>query len=82
MAHCLWVLSKDFDHNQLGDEILREVSNKNFSGQDQRQTKSFSKFLSKIAEVCPRMVLKQMSLLVNHLDADVSLDPLISISED
>ncbi|KAF9269363.1 hypothetical protein L218DRAFT_1072228 [Marasmius fiardii PR-910] len=72
MAHCLWVLSKDFDHNQLGDEVLREVSHKDFSGQDQRQTKSFSKFLAKIAEVLPRMVLKQMSLLVNHLDADVA----------
>ncbi|KAG7094848.1 hypothetical protein E1B28_005656 [Marasmius oreades] len=72
MAHCLSVLSKEFDHNQLGDEILREVSHKDFRGQDQKQTKSFSKFLAKIAEVSPRMVLKQMSLLVNHLDTDVA----------
>ncbi|KAJ8082013.1 condensin complex non-SMC subunit Cnd1 [Marasmius tenuissimus] len=70
MAHCLFDLSKIYDHNQLADEVLREISNMNFNGQESKQTKSFSKFLSKLAELSPRTVLKQMSLLVNHLDTE------------
>ncbi|KAL0578388.1 condensin complex non-SMC subunit Cnd1 [Marasmius crinis-equi] len=70
MAQCLFELSKVYDHNQLPDEILREVAGLSFAGQDSKQTKSFSRFLTKFAQISPRTVLKQMSLLVNHLDAE------------
>jgi len=75
MAECLTVLAKEFDHAQLGDEILREIAGKGFSAQDTKGPRAFSKFLVKFAELAPRAVLKQISLLLAHLDSEVSNDP-------
>ncbi|KAJ7228022.1 hypothetical protein B0H12DRAFT_233898 [Mycena haematopus] len=36
MAECLTILAKEFDHSQLGDEILREIAGMNFTGQDNK----------------------------------------------
>jgi condensin complex subunit 1 len=71
MAECLNVLLKEFDHAQLGDEILREISAKTFSAQDTKGPRNFSKFLTQFAEWAPRAVLKQISLLLSHLDSEV-----------
>ena len=73
MAEVLTVLSKEFDHNQLAEEILREISGKAFSAQDTKGPRSFSRFLVKLAELAPRIVLKQISLLLAHLDSEVSI---------
>ena len=73
MAECLNVLLKEFDHAQLGDEILREISAKNFNAQDTKGPRNFSKFLTQFAEWAPRAVLKQISLLLSHLDSEVRL---------
>ncbi|EGO04014.1 hypothetical protein SERLA73DRAFT_69808 [Serpula lacrymans var. lacrymans S7.3] len=70
MAECLTVLAKEFDHAQLGDEILREISGKTFSGQDTKGPRAFSKFLVRYSELAPRSVLKQISLLLAHLDSE------------
>ncbi|EPQ52403.1 hypothetical protein GLOTRDRAFT_132468 [Gloeophyllum trabeum ATCC 11539] len=70
MAECLTVLAKEFDHAQLGDEILREIAAKNFSGQDTKGPRAFSRFLIRFAELAPRAVLKQISLLLAHLDSE------------
>ncbi|KZT24887.1 hypothetical protein NEOLEDRAFT_1156610 [Neolentinus lepideus HHB14362 ss-1] len=70
MADCLTVLAKEFDHAQLGDEILREIAAKNFSGQDTKGPRAFSRFLIRFAELTPRAVLKQISLLLAHLDSE------------
>lgn len=72
MASCLQILAQEYDYSQLADEILREISEKDFVGHDTKQSKSFSKFLVKFAELQPRIVLRQMSILVKHLDAEVS----------
>jgi condensin complex subunit 1 len=72
MADCLTILAKEFDHAQLGDEILREIASKSFSGQDSKGPRAFSKFLVRFAETAPRAVLKQISLLLAHLDSEVS----------
>ncbi|KZT06979.1 uncharacterized protein LAESUDRAFT_652146 [Laetiporus sulphureus 93-53] len=70
MAECLTVLTKEFDHAQLGDEILREISAKSFNAQDSKGPRAFSRFLIRLAELSPRSVLKQISLLLSHLDSE------------
>ncbi|KDQ52062.1 hypothetical protein JAAARDRAFT_62069 [Jaapia argillacea MUCL 33604] len=70
MAECLSILSKEFDHAQLGDEIIREIAQKTFSGQDTKGPRAFSRFVVRYAELAPRAVLKQISLLLTHLDSE------------
>ncbi|KAF8890031.1 non-SMC mitotic condensation complex subunit 1-domain-containing protein, partial [Gymnopilus junonius] len=70
MADCLTVLSVEFSHTQLGDEVLREIAAKNFGGQDTKGPRAFARFLVKYAESCPRAVLKQLSLLLRQLDSE------------
>ncbi|KAJ6448906.1 non-SMC mitotic condensation complex subunit 1-domain-containing protein [Mycena sanguinolenta] len=70
MAECLTILAKEFDHSQLGDEILREIAGMNFTGQDNKGPRTFSKFLIKFSELAPRLMLKQMSLLLAQLDSE------------
>ncbi|KZT53109.1 hypothetical protein CALCODRAFT_501450 [Calocera cornea HHB12733] len=70
MADVLAVLAKDFDHAQLAEEILREIASKSFSAQDSKGPRSFGRFLTRMAELLPRVVLKQISLLLAHLDSE------------
>lgn len=72
MAEALTVLAKEFDHSQLAEEILREIASKDFNSQDTKGPRAFSRFLVRFAELSPRVVLKQFSLLVDHLDSEVS----------
>ena len=72
MAECLTVLAKEFDHSQLGDEILREIAGKSFNAQDSKGPRAFSRFLVRFSELLPRAILKQISLLIRHLDSEVS----------
>lgn len=71
MAELLSCLATDFDHAQLGDEVLREISGMAFSAQDTKGPRAFSRFLVKFTEESPRSVLKQISLLLQHLDSEV-----------
>lgn len=50
----------------------REVSNKEFNSNDMRGPKSVSSFIIKLSELAPRLVIKQMTLLVKQLDSEVS----------
>ncbi|KAH9960566.1 hypothetical protein BGW80DRAFT_1550495 [Lactifluus volemus] len=70
MAECPNVLLKEFDHAQLGEEILREIAAKSFNAQDTKGPRNFSRFLTQFAEWAPRAVLKQISLLLSHLDSE------------
>lgn len=54
----------------------REIADKQFNAQDTKGPRSFSKFLIRLAEVSPRLVLKQIALLQKHLDSEVR--PLFS----
>ena len=71
MAELLAILEKEFDFSQLGEEILRDVAGKSFAHNDQKGPKVFSRFLVKFAELSPRVVQKQMPLLLAHLDSEV-----------
>lgn len=73
MAELLEMLINDYDFPQLADSILRDVSSKEFddSVKDLSVPRAFSKFLVKLSELSPKAVLKQMGLLIEHLDGEV-----------
>ena len=70
MAEFLHILSEQYDYPQLTDEILRELSNKEFNSNDTRGPKSVSSFIVKLSELAPRLVIKQMTLLAKQLDSE------------
>lgn len=71
MAEFLHILSEQYDYPQLGEEILRELSNKEFNSNDTRGPKSVSTFMVKLSELAPRLVIKQMTMLAKQLDSEV-----------
>lgn len=75
MAELLEMLITIYDFQQLADSVLREVSTKEFeeSIKDITVPKAYSKFLVRLSELAPKVVLKQMGLLIDHLDGEVSL---------
>ena len=50
----------------------RDLSNKEFNNNDTRGPKSVSTFITKLSELAPRLVIKQMTLLIKQLDSEVS----------
>ncbi|KAG6900284.1 hypothetical protein C0993_000472 [Termitomyces sp. T159_Od127] len=70
MAECLSILANEFDYPQLGDELLREIAAKNFNVQDQKGPRVFARFLVRFAELAPRSILKQFSLLREQMDSE------------
>ncbi|KAG5732341.1 Condensin complex subunit 1 [Termitomyces sp. T112] len=70
MAECLSILANEFDYPQLGDELLREIAGKNFNVQDQKGPRVFARFLVRFAELAPRSILKQFSLLREQMDSE------------
>ncbi|KAG6016325.1 hypothetical protein E4U54_001711 [Claviceps lovelessii] len=70
MAEFLHILAETYDYPQLTDEVLREISNKEFNSNDTRGPKSVSAFIAKISELAPRLVIKQMTMLARQLDSE------------
>ncbi len=70
MAELLAVMRLEFDYERLGEEVLREVAAKSFGVMDTKSPRSFGRFLVRMAELSPRSVLKQISLLQKHLDSE------------
>lgn len=81
MTEPLSFLAKDFDHAQLGDEILREIAGMTFSAQDTKGLRAFSRFRVNFSEESPRLVLKQISLLLEYV-YQVDQDLLMGIVKD
>lgn len=73
MAEFLHILSEQYDYPQLAEEILREISNKEFNSNDTKGPKSVSTFIAKLSELVPRLVIKQMTMLAKQLDSEVSI---------
>lgn len=71
MAEFLHILAETYDYPQLTDEVLREISNKEFNSNDTRGPKSVSAFITKLSELAPRLVIKQMTMLAKQLDSEV-----------
>lgn len=74
MAEFLHILAETYDYPQLADEVLREISNKEFNSNDTRGPKSVSAFIAKLSELAPRLVIKQMTMLAKQLDSEVSFE--------
>ena len=72
LAEVLYVLRIEFDHERLGEDILRDISAKNFSAQDSKSPRSFGRFLVKLAELNPATLRKGIAVLKWHLDSEVS----------
>ncbi|KAI2464849.1 condensin component [Annulohypoxylon bovei var. microspora] len=70
MAEFLHILAEQYDYPQLADEILREISNKEFNTNDTKGPKSVSSFIIKLSELVPRLVIKQMTMLAKQLDSE------------
>jgi len=70
MAELLWTLNEHYDYPQLAEEILRELSNKEFNSNDLKGPKSVSTFITKISELVPRLVIKQMAALAKLLESE------------
>ncbi|KAF7874559.1 uncharacterized protein EAF02_008536 [Botrytis sinoallii] len=70
MAEFLHILSEQYDYPQLSDEIIRELSNKEFNSNDTKGPKSVSAFIVKLSELAPRLVIKQMTMLAKQLDSE------------
>ena len=70
MAEFLHILSEQYDYPQLSGEIMRELTNKEFNSNDTKGPKSISLFLTKLSELEPRLVIKEMGLLAKFLDSE------------
>lgn len=70
MAEFLHILAEQYDYAQLADEVLRELSTKEFNSNDTRGPKSVASFIVKLSELAPRLVLKEMTLLAKQLDSE------------
>ncbi|KAG0278180.1 Condensin complex subunit [Linnemannia exigua] len=72
MAELLEMLSSEYDFPQLVEGILRDVASKEFDEaiKDLSVPRAYSKFLVKLSELAPKLVLKQMGLLIQHLDGE------------
>ncbi|KAH8819713.1 armadillo-type protein [Xylogone sp. PMI_703] len=70
MAEFLHILAEQYDYPQLSDEVLREISNKEFNSNDTKGPKSVSSFIVKLSELAPRLAMKQMTMLAKQLDSE------------
>lgn len=70
MAELLHILSEQYDYAQLSSEVLRELSAKEFSPTDAKGPKAVSAFLTKLSELEPRLVGKELGQLAKFLDSE------------
>ncbi|KAI9653446.1 MAG: Condensin complex subunit [Alyxoria varia] len=70
MAEFLHILAEQYDYPQLAEEILRELSGKEFNSNDLRGPKSVSIFVVKLSELAPRLVIRQMTSVAKFLDSE------------
>ncbi|KAK7184717.1 condensin complex subunit 1 [Paraphaeosphaeria sporulosa] len=68
MAELLHIVAKEYNYPQLTEEVLREVSDKEFSSTDKKGPTSVSAFLVRISELLPEVVMKQMTSLAKLVD--------------
>lgn len=67
-AELLKMINDDFDYPQLTEDVLRDISKKEFNSKDTTGPKAISNFLVRLSELIPRIVLRQMTLVVKLLN--------------
>ncbi|KAJ4323154.1 condensin complex non-SMC subunit Cnd1 [Neodidymelliopsis sp. IMI 364377] len=70
MAEFLHTLADAYDYSQLAEDVLKDISTKEYSATDLKGPKSVSTFLIKISELLPNLIIKQGALLNNLLDSE------------
>lgn len=70
MAELLHILSEQYDYAQLSSEVLRELAAKEFSPNDAKGPKAVSPFITKLSELEPRLVGKELGQLAKFLDSE------------
>ncbi|KAK5957645.1 condensin complex non-SMC subunit Cnd1 [Knufia fluminis] len=70
MAELLHILSEQYDYAQLSSEVLRELAAKEFSPTDAKGPKAVSLFITKLSELEPRLVGKELGQLAKFLDSE------------
>lgn len=79
MAELLVYMVEKENYTQLADEILREISNREFKDttskevKDSPNPKTFTIFLQKLTDLSPKIILKNLVMLIHQLDSDVSV---------
>ena len=70
MAELLNILSEQYDYPQLAEEVMKELSNKEFSANDNKGPKSVSTFVARLSELAPRVVQRQVASLAKLLESE------------
>ena len=70
MAEFLNILAEQYDYPQLAEEVMKELSNKEFSANDTKGPKSVSTFVARLSELAPRVVQKQVTYLAKLLESE------------
>lgn len=70
LAELLHILYTQYDHLVIMDEILKELSNRDFNANDTKGPKFVSLFLIKLSQLAPMPLVKQMTVLVRLLDTE------------
>lgn len=70
MAEFLHTLADAYDYSQLTEDVLKDISTKEYSATDLKGPKSVSTFLIKISELLPNLIIRQGALLNNLLDSE------------
>ncbi|MDA4133682.1 MAG: hypothetical protein OK454_11260 [Thaumarchaeota archaeon] len=73
MAEFLNIVANEYVHEQLAEEIIQELSDKEFNSNDLKGPKSVSAFIVKLSELQPKVVIRQMPKLAKQLDSEVSV---------
>lgn len=67
-AKLLTLISTDYECPQLTEEVLKDISGKVFNSKDTTGPKSISTFLSKLSELSPVIMIRQMGSVINLLN--------------
>lgn len=70
MAEFLNILAEQYDYAQLAEEVMKELSNKEFAANDTKGPKSVSTFIARLSELAPRVVQKQVTYLAKLLESE------------
>lgn len=70
MAEFLNILAEQYDYPQLAEEVMKELSNKEFAANDNKGPKSVSTFVARLSELAPRVVQRQVTYLAKLLESE------------
>ncbi|KAJ2355106.1 condensin complex non-SMC subunit Cnd1 [Coemansia erecta] len=74
MAQLVQLAYDKYGGTQLADEVLRDIAGKAFSSvHDKSGPKNTARFLVRLSQLAPKALLRQMGLLIRHLDSEAHI---------